>query len=370
MSNTFITPTQVARQVLPNLYANSVFLPLVWRNYSNEFQSIGNTVTVKTPTTFTAIDFDGDVSDDYQNTTETSQLITMDKFKTVDASVTSTEMTLEVSDFNTEFSIPAAEALAQAIDISIATELGIASYLNRGTPGTAPSSLEDIVTVREKLNINNAPNSDRSLVVDSAGAAKLLQLDTLVEVDKSGMTQALREGTIGRVYGLTLIESNNVYDHTIGDMVVGTSPTVTGAADAVSIVVASGGVSKTLLEGDIITIASVDYVVTADMAVDSSGDGTILIAPGLVAAASGTSLSAIKAAGTLNVGFQKNAMAFVSRPLSPTLGGADSAVLNFQGISIRVVYDYNSSTKTNLMSFDVLYGLKALRRQNIVRLYG
>lgn len=69
-----------------------------------------------------------------------------------------------------------------------------------------------------------------------------------------------------------------------------------------------------------------------------------------------------------SVAFHKNAFAFVIRPLDLPMGAARAAVVNGEGLSVRVVYGYDQATKTDTISFDVLYGIAALRPELAIKL--
>lgn len=69
-----------------------------------------------------------------------------------------------------------------------------------------------------------------------------------------------------------------------------------------------------------------------------------------------------------SVAFHKNAVAFVIRPLDLPMGAARAAVVNGEGLSVRVVYGYDQATKTDTISFDVLYGIAALRPELAIKL--
>jgi len=69
-----------------------------------------------------------------------------------------------------------------------------------------------------------------------------------------------------------------------------------------------------------------------------------------------------------SVAFHKNAFAFVIRPLDLPMGAARAAVVNGEGLSVRVVYGYDQATKTDTISFDVLYGIASLRPELAVKL--
>lgn len=60
------------------------------------------------------------------------------------------------------------------------------------------------------------------------------------------------------------------------------------------------------------------------------------------------------------VAFHKNAFALVTRPLALPQGAAKSAIVNYDGFGLRVVYDYDMQKKTDTVSIDMLCGVKTL----------
>lgn len=68
-------------------------------------------------------------------------------------------------------------------------------------------------------------------------------------------------------------------------------------------------------------------------------------------------------ADTANVkglAFHKNAFALVTRPLATPEGAAKSAIVNYDGLGLRVVYDYDINSKKDVISIDMLCGVKTL----------
>ncbi len=63
---------------------------------------------------------------------------------------------------------------------------------------------------------------------------------------------------------------------------------------------------------------------------------------------------------TPSVAFHKNAFALVTRPLALPNGAAKSAIVNYDGFGLRVVYGYDLNTKTDTISIDMLCGVKTL----------
>lgn len=65
-------------------------------------------------------------------------------------------------------------------------------------------------------------------------------------------------------------------------------------------------------------------------------------------------------AGVNAVAFHKNAFALVTRSLALPEGAADSAIVDYDGFALRVVRDYDISTKTDTISIDMLCGVELL----------
>lgn len=70
------------------------------------------------------------------------------------------------------------------------------------------------------------------------------------------------------------------------------------------------------------------------------------------------------------VGFVREAFAFASRPLALPNGAARAEVVSYKGLSVRVIYDYDPTYKQDILSLDVLCGVKTLDATRAVLLAG
>lgn len=70
------------------------------------------------------------------------------------------------------------------------------------------------------------------------------------------------------------------------------------------------------------------------------------------------------------VAFHPTAFAFVTRPLPAPRGAANSTVVNYKGLSVRVVQDYDITYKQDVISLDLLCGVKTLDATRAVVLNG
>lgn len=93
-----------------------------------------------------------------------------------------------------------------------------------------------------------------------------------------------------------------------------------------------------------------------------SSDGTILLDRPLVSALSDDDEVNPGPVGNYNLAFHRNALALVTRPLAaPRAGtGALSAVVNYNGLSMRATITYNGTSQGHLVTLDMLCGIALL----------
>lgn len=375
---TILTPQEIARRASLRLQSTLNFGGLVYLDYSEDFQKVGDTVNVKVPATFTADEFSGTTS--VQAITEGSVPIVMDVLADVSVNVTAKEMTLDIDDFETQVIDGAVLAIKELIDQKLAgLYVEIPSFT--GVAGVTPSTLKTGFTnPRKVLNIAKVPMGDRAVVFDPEAEAELLNLDAIVNADKANSDMALREGFMGKIMGMDTFMNQNVQTHVAGGYTALADVTITtGAAGATSIILTStaGAAVTKLLKGDIFTLDGVQYTVTADTAAAIAGVVTVGIYPALpVAFGAMTAVTVAFAdvtsrAHVANLAFHKNAFALVSRPLeTPMDGSVSSYTTAVGGVAVRVTTSYNSSTKTNSISFDALFGVKTIQPELATRILG
>lgn len=366
MSNTLLTPTVIAREALLALENNLVLGNLVHRDFSNEFVKVGDTVRVRKPATFTAVEFDGDLTGELQAITEGYVDVKMDKVLDVSFELTSQELTLDLQNFQTQVMDPAMRALAQAVDERIAQlALDIPYFVSYDGTSDATKT-QNVADIRAMLNTNKVPMVDRRAVLDPTTESKLITVASFLNAEKRGDTKALREGSMGRVMGMDWFMDQNIQAAPAdSDDLAGAIDSGNGgyAAGTTTIHVDALGTTA-IKKGTILTIADCagQYVVTEDVT-PGTNECDIKIYPGLAAQAVEDKVVTLKATHKMNLAFHKNAFALVTRPLAQPLGGAKAAVVNFRGLSCRVVYDYTILTKTNVVSIDILCGFKTLTQE-------
>lgn len=147
MGNTFVTLQQIARAALPRLMENLVFPNLVYRDFSNDFSNLGDTIQVRKPVVLEAKEFDQSEGVSYQDMNEASVPVSLNKLATVDAKATVIETAVNIDDLNRVFIEPASAALAEKINAD-----GLELYKN--VPYAVSVSAHDlaaIAAVRKQL---------------------------------------------------------------------------------------------------------------------------------------------------------------------------------------------------------------------------
>ena len=254
MANQFITVKEIARQILPRLIENLVFPNLIHKDFSEEYVTgKGATIQVKKPVILTAKEFNESEGTSAQDVKEESVDVTLDKLATVDVEFGAIQRATNVDDLNRLFLEPAAVALAEKINSD-----GLFLYKDIpyavGTAGTTPSKLTDLANVRKMLNTNKVPVAGRVAVWDPEADANFTTIDAIVNAEKSGSTSALREGSIGRIFGLDNYMAQGVKQHATG-ITKATDVKVNGKVTAGSTSLNIDGTALTgkLVKGDILT---------------------------------------------------------------------------------------------------------------------
>jgi hypothetical protein len=365
MGNTLLTPSIIAREALLVLQNNLVAAGLVHRDYSEEFAKKGDTITIKKPATFTAGAYNGSTISK-QDATEGSTTVKLDKHMDVSFAVTSAELTLEITDFSEQFIQPAMRAHAQAIDAAVCGLYKDVPYVS-ASGDTAWSKLSAITAARKMLNDNKAPFDKRRALLGTTADSKLLNIDAVVNAEKSGTTAALRDASIGRLMGFETYMDQNVGTHTPGAGTVLVD--LAAGYDIGDTDIHVDGVTTALKVGDSLTIGGNQYVVTVAGTL-ATADQDITIYPALKTALADNDAVTVTAAAEENLFFHRNAFALVTRPLAAPQGAAKVETLSWNGVSIRVVYDYDMDLKSDVVSLDCLWGVKTLTPELACRAHG
>lgn len=400
MAETLITPDMIAKEALMQLENNMVMGNQVHREYRREFAKVGDTVRIRRPVKFVVSDGATRVNQDVE---EDNTNIVINSRKHVSWGFSTQDLTLSIEEFSERYIKPAAIALANKVDSDLCG-LYDDVYNWVGTPGQTVNSYADFALAPERLDEMAVPREMRRAVMSPADHWGLAGSQTGLFFDSVGV-KAYRAGSIGTIGGVDTFMDQNVQAHTVG-IATGT-PLVNGASQNVAYLsatsetwsqslVTDGWTNSTtgiLRAGDVITIAGVNavnpvpregtkqdtgflqqFVVLADA--DSgatTGPATLTISPPIItsgpqqtvtaAPADNAAITVVGSGSTAykqNMAFHRNAFAMVNVPLEMPDGVSFKARESHNGLSMRVVKDYDIDSDRDVIRLDILYGLKTI----------
>lgn len=195
----FLTPDIIAKEAVVQLYANAVTAQTVNRNYSGEFNGkVGDTITVRKPTTFTAKEFSGEI--ETQAVSESGVAVKLDTLLDVSVPVTTEDLSLNIADFSAQIIQPAMQAFVQAIDAKIIAAAKAAATSVSLVSGDYKTSF---VNARKVLQDAFAPLTDRSFICGTGIEAGLLGTDLLIAANTRGDSgAAINNAQLGTIFGI------------------------------------------------------------------------------------------------------------------------------------------------------------------------
>ncbi len=375
--------TVIMPLALPVLRENTRMPALVNRDYDAEAAEQNQTIRVPLPQDL------GDAQDMNPATGSTSTDladpkvdITLDNWKYKQFQMTDKEMRETVTGGVLPSAAESAvKALANNINLALLNLYkDIPSH--SGTAGTTPTTAADIIAARKVAQRNLFPQDQRRMVIDLEAEANFL--DVFKKVNETGDTNALRMASLGTLFGLESFADQLVPAHTAGTMNDATA-LINGAvaAGATSVAIDGAGASETLLTGDILEFAGVTdavgnaipFVVTADATADGGGAfASVSISPAVPTGGIADNAAVTKYdSHTPNLVFHRNAFCLAMRTLSDEM--SENSTISAQqdpisGIPLRLETWREPGKATRYWRFDILYGVKTLRQELAVRMFG
>ena len=393
----------ITRKSLEILENNLVISRNVNRQYDDSFAvegaKIGSTLRIRLPDR--ALVTDGaalQVQDDNEQYTT----LAVSTQKHIGINFTSAELTMQLDDFAERVLKPRISQLAASVDADVANAYR-SIYSSVGTPGTTPASSLVLLQAGQKLNEYATPMSPRYATVNPAANAGLVEgmkgffnpTGTISSQFKSGM---MGEGVLGFD---EVNMSQSIVQHTVGSLpgspiVSGSTPPTTQGVTTLDITYSSA--TKTIKAGDVFTIANVyavnpqtrqstgslqQFVVTADQTLTSTS-ATINIAPAIYTAtnalatvdsfpAASATITFLGSASTQypqNLVYHKDAITLATADLLLPQGVDMASRQVHNGISLRIVRQYDINNDRMPCRVDVLYGFSTIRPQMACRIWG
>ena len=399
MANSILTIDMITRKALEILENNLVLTRNVNRQYDDSFAvegaKIGSTLRIRLPDR--ALVTDGaalQVQDDNEQFTT----LTVSTQKHIGVNFTSAELTMQLDDFAERVLKPRISQLASSIDADVANAYkSIGNTV--GTPGSTPSTSLVLLQAQQKLNENAAVMSPRYATVNPAANAGLVEGMKGLFNPTDTISRQFKNGMMGMgVLGFDEINmSQSIKQHTTGTRAAtGTVTAAAVTAEGSTTLSLTVGASETITVGDVFTIADCyavnpqtrestgslfQFVALASSTTSTTATVTVAamysanhaLATMLTLPAAAKAVVFVGAASSQypqNLVYHKDAITFATADLLLPQGVDMAARAVHNGISLRVVRQYDINNDRMPCRIDVLYGYSTIRPQMACRLWG
>ena len=402
MSNSLLTIDMITRKSLEILENNLVITRNVNRQYDDSFAvegaKIGSTLRIRLPDR--ALVTDGaalQVQDDNEQFTT----LTVSSQKHIGINFTSAELTMQLDDFAERVLKPRISQLASTVDADVANAYRLVGN-SVGTPGVAPASALVLLQAQQKLNENAATMSPRYATVNPAANAALVNGLSGFFNPTDVISRQFKNGMMGeQVLGYEEVNmSQSIKVHTVGTRTAtgGSTSAAVTVQGATTISITGAGAAATVNAGDVFTVdgcfaanpqtrestgSLFQFVALTTVTLDGSGAGDITVAPIYSAGnalcnvvslpATSKDVVFVGASGLSypqNLVYHRDAIAFATADLLLPQGVDMASRAVHNGISMRVVRQYDINNDRMPCRVDILYGFNTIRPQMAARIWG
>ena len=420
MSNQLLTISMITNEALRILTNQLVFTRAVSRQYDDKFAiegaKIGTTINLRKPPRYV-----GRLGPALQieSAVETYVPLTLGTQFGVDMAFTTQDLSMNISDFSDRFIKPAVAAVANKIDydglqqfLNVYNLVGTPGQLtNSVTPPTQAQSTAAILAARARLNQEAAPvDEERHFVVDPTVEVGIVSGLTNLFNPQGTISSIFKKGALGdSTLGFNFAMDQNVGNFTSGTFTVGTD-TLAVAAQAggsvqtnaqttftLSATVSNG---KTLTAGTVFTIPGVyavnpqnrqstgslrNFVITSTVTGTGSSQSisvfpnpvfsgqfqNVTSTSGSIPSGNASVISGSNGSSYPNaVAFHRDAFAFGTADLILPQGVDMAGRASADGVSIRLVRQYDINSDQLPCRLDVLYGWSTVYPELAVRVTG
>lgn len=399
MANSILTPNQITREALRVLHQKLNFIGSINRAYDASFgqtgAQIGDTLRVRLPNQYTVRRGTAMVM---QDTTENSVSLPVQNIWGADLNFSDADLALRLQDFSQRIIEPACAVIAAGIESDVVTSV-ITQIWNQVNGHGSPQTFRNVLQARKILRDNLAPAGQLMARLNTQDNVDMVDALKGLFQDTTQVSKQYREGVLGQTAGFEFAENTFLSTYTRGAAntaytVNGAGQTGSGAGNGPStqvLTVQSG--SGAVVAGDVFTIAGVfrvhpetkvstgvlqQFVAAAAMA---SGGTSLTISPAIITTGAAQNVSAAPAnaaaitwAGTIStaagisLAYHKDFATFVTADLVMPRGCDMAARETYDGISMRLVRQFDIQNGRFPVRLDVLGGWQVIRPQLAVRM--
>ncbi|MFN9847891.1 MAG: P22 phage major capsid protein family protein [Alphaproteobacteria bacterium] len=386
MPNTILTATAVTREALRVLHQKLNFVGTITRDYDDSFAQqgakVGDTLKVRLPNQYVVRTGPNLAA---QDTVENTVDLKVQTQKGVDLNFTSVDLTMALDDFSERILEPAMSVLAAHIEADAMT---MYRDVYNQVQGAGPATFTRVLQARKILVDNLAPLNGRTCNLNTQDNVDLVDALKGLFNDKTMIARQNREGFMGRTAGFDFMENTLWPSHLRGPSNAAFIVNGAGQTGATLTVSTGAGVPAA---GDVFTIPGLFRVhpetkqstgVLQQFVVGTGATATSFpISPAIVTSGAWQNVSASPANGAainfagvasvnhgISLAYQKGAFAFATADMMLPSGVDFASREVFDGVSMRIVRNYDINGDKFPCRLDVLYGFRTIRPQLACRL--
>lgn len=409
MANTLLSPTAITREFLMILHANLTFSRNVNRQYNSDFANSGATMSgkigpslrVRKPNRYTVRT---GAAIQVQDTTEDYVTVNCTTQKGVDMRFSSADLTLTIDEFSDRYIKPAALLLASQIDYDgLALANNIYNYVgvpsSNFTISTGGNPAPGVfLNAGAQMSLYNAPIDERAIVLSPYGHADSVSSLSGLFNPQETISEQFHKGEMGSALGFDFHMDQNIQRLTPGTRVATGSVTINAPSQTGSSITFAATTGATFAVGDLFYFSSgtavntvnpetkqdsgvaQQFVVTA-AATAAASTVTLSISPSIITSgatqtvtaspdngATVTFIGAASAAYTNHLAFHKDAFTLVTADLLLPKGVDFASREVYDGISARIIRQYDINNDNLPCRMDVLYGWTTIRPELACRI--
>lgn len=303
-------PSLWAQESLMILENTLVMGNLVHRDFEPVIQDFGDTVNTRRPQKFAAVRKTVNDPITIQDAIAVNVAVKLDQHWHTSFIIKDSDQTKSFKDLAITYLQPAVISIAEQIDAVICGQTYQFLANAMGKLGVSPDYTL-VVDVKEKLNALLVPLAGRNCILPPSLEGSLLKDINFVNADRIGDNgSALREGSVGRKYGLDFYMGQQMPSVPVG------SSTVVGAINggllaAGSTTITVNGFAAAIINGSWFTVGGVPYRVVSTVG-GATPTSITIAAPGLrdaivnLAVVTVYTPAAVNFGGGYATGYQKN----------------------------------------------------------------
>lgn len=383
MANTFLTTSQITREILSVLRQKLTFLRKINMEYDDSFAvtgaKIGNTINIRVPTHNKIRE--GRIMDAGNMVDKTVPLAITDQTG-VDLVWNSADQALSIDDFRARYLEQPIADMASVIESRV-LQRALPFAANFVANADGKLDLKEALLANKMMTDNLAPTK-RFLVTNTSGTVQVVDALKGLYNSQSRLAEQYEDGLMARAAGFDWFETTNMPSQAYGTSAIPGTYDINGAVTdgSTSIPVDTG--TGTIFAGQHVTFAGVfavhpqtkvstgvlrTFVVTQNYA---GGTGNLQISPAIQLSGPEQNVTALPADGAdvavlgastqtgVNLGFAKDFLTFASVDL-PLPENKDASRMTFDGLSLRMIRDYDTPNDQFLNRIDILWGSAVLR---------